>query len=149
MVRQNLRKSTEECINESDTSAQTELKKNSNETFMACVFLRNSDSLKCGSLKKNFQTQCTLNDNEYPRKIATMSDALGNHQWDLTHEEQQKKRADQRKESQQNNHNDKQEQENQSSAQLAQTNVICYCCGEKGHCASECKMRDQITKNDW
>ena len=97
--------STKECVNESDTSAQSELKKNSNETFMAYSFLRKSNGLKHGSLKKNFQTQCMLNDNQCPRKITAVSDALGSHQWDPMHKEQQKKRAEQRKESQRNNDN--------------------------------------------
>ena len=46
----------EEFINESDNDVRKKMKEKSNEAFMACAFLRNCDSLKCKSLKKNFQT---------------------------------------------------------------------------------------------
>ena len=48
--------SMEECASKTDNDTKEELKKASCESFVANAFLRNSDSLKCGSLKKNFQT---------------------------------------------------------------------------------------------
>ena len=53
--------STSECTWETDTNKQKQLKDDSFETFMAHAFLSNGDSNECGSLKKNFQTQCVLN----------------------------------------------------------------------------------------
>ena len=26
---------------------------------------------------------------------------------------------------------------------------MCHCCGEKGHCASDCPMNGKTAKNDW
>ena len=96
---------TEEFINESDNDARDEMKEKSNEVFVAHAFLRNCDNLKCRSLKKNFQTQCPLNDNQCPKQMSAVSDTLGSHQWDPAHEEKKKKRKQQRQESQQNNDN--------------------------------------------
>ena len=44
--------STAECTQATDTNKQKKLKDDSFETFMACAFLQNSDSDKCG--RKNF-----------------------------------------------------------------------------------------------
>ena len=98
-----------------DSGAKDTLKKESDETFMACAFLRNCDNHKCGSLKKNFQTQCALNNNQCPKKISAVSDALGSHQWDSAHEERKKKKKQQKQESRQNN--DKSENNNDSNGE--------------------------------
>ena len=63
------------------------------ESFMACAFLRNSNSDECGSLKKNFQTQCALTNDQHPKQISAVSDRLGSHQWDPAHEKRRKKEA--------------------------------------------------------
>ena len=68
------------------THTQAELKKNSNETFVAHAFLRNSNSLKHGSLKKNFQTQCVLNNDQCPRKIVAVNGIQNNKRNELTKE---------------------------------------------------------------
>ena len=60
--------STSECTQETDTNKQEQLEDDSFETFMAHAFLQNSDSDKCGSLKKNFQTQFALNDDQCPKR---------------------------------------------------------------------------------
>ena len=101
----NFVENTEEHTNASDTNKQNALKEESNEQSVACAFLRNCDDDKHGSLKKSFQTQCALNNNQCPKKTSSVSDALSSHQWDPAHDEKKKKRKQQRQESQQNNDN--------------------------------------------
>ena len=60
--------STSECTQETDTNKQQQLEDDSFETFMARAFLQNGDSNECGSLKKKFQTQCALNNDQCQRR---------------------------------------------------------------------------------
>ena len=88
-------KNVEECINEVQDDAKKKLKESSNKSFMTCAFLRNCDNLKHGRLKKNFQTQCALNNEQHLKKMSAVSDVLGGHQWDQAHNNRQKKRKEQ------------------------------------------------------
>ena len=130
-------------------------RKNSDESLVTCTFLRNCDSLKPGSLQKNFQTQCALNNNQCPKKTSTVSNVSSSHQWDQAHNKHQKKRKEQLQESWQNNDNNNDDNEsnneNESDAQLAQNHghAMCHCCGEKGHCTSDCLTKDKMAKNNW
>ena len=90
--------SMEECMSETDSDAQKGLKSMSFETFMVCTHLRNCDGSKHGSLKKNFQTQHMLNNDQCLKKITGVSDALGSHQWDQACKNHLKKKKEQRKE---------------------------------------------------
>ena len=85
--------STEQCVNELNGDVQNKLKENSNWSFMAHAFLRNCDSVKCESLKKNFQMQCALNDNQHLKKVSAVNDMLGSHQWDQAHNEKEKEKG--------------------------------------------------------
>ena len=88
--------STSECTQETDTNKQKQLENDSFETFMACAFLQNSDNDKHGSLKKNFQMQCALNDDQHPKKAMGASDAFQSHTWDQAHTWAQKKKCKQK-----------------------------------------------------
>ena len=84
--------STKEHIDAADSTEEQKLKDAGCESFMACVCLRNSNSNKHGSLKKNFQTQCALNNDQYPKTVSSVIDVLSSHQWDPAHKENQKQR---------------------------------------------------------
>ena len=66
-----------------------------------------------------------------------------------------KKKKEQRQENRKNNsdnsNNNKSNSESESGVQLAQnhSHAMCHCCGEKGHCASDCPMKDEMAKNNW
>ena len=83
--------STAEHMWEMDKSKQKKLEDDSFEMFMACAFLWNGDSDKCGSLKKKFQTQCALNNDQCPKKPMGMSDAFQSHACDQACTEAPKK----------------------------------------------------------
>ena len=114
---------------------------------MSQAFLQNSDSDKCGSLKKNFQTQHVLNGDQYPKKVTGVSDAFQSHTWDQTHTEAQKKRHKQKEESKQDESKDQDEETRKSLAQQ-HNNTICHFCGEKGHWVSECPMKDKMIQEN-
>ena len=66
------------------------------------------------------------------------------------HKEQLKRKKEQRTENWLNNNdNQRSNGESESGAQLAQQHTICHHCGEKGHHASDCPMKDKIAKNNW
>ena len=115
---------------------------------MVHSFLQNSRNDKCGSLKKNFQTQCALNDDQHPKKVMGVSDTFQSHAWDQAHTEAQKKKCKQKEESKQNESN---EQDKATGTSLAQQhkNMASHCCGEKGHCVSDCPMRDKMSQENW
>ena len=148
-------KTTVEYKNEADTGKKTELAKNSTETWMSYLVLRNSDSNKYGSLKRNFRTQYALNNDQYPRKINNMTDVLNSHQWDATYNENKKKRKEEKEKSRQDSRSnslsqsDEKTEENSGTQHAQVKNIDCYCCGEKGHYASKCPLRDKIPKEKW
>ena len=77
-----------------------------------------------------------------------VSDTFQSHTWDQAHTEAQKKRHKQKEESKQNKSSD---QDKKTGTSLAQQhkNMTCHCCGEKGHCESECPMKDKISQENW
>ena len=81
------------------------------------MFLQNGDSNECGSLKKNFQTQCALNNDQHLKKTMGASDTFQSHTWDQAHAEALKKRCKQKEESKQNESNDQDEETGTSLAQ--------------------------------
>ena len=102
--------STSECTQETDPNKHEQLKDDSFETFMACAFLQNGDSDKCGSLKKNFQTHCASNGDQCPKKAMGVSGAFQSHVGT-------KEKCKQKEESRQNESND---QDKESGTSLAQ-----------------------------
>ena len=84
-----------ECVNKTDANEKTSLEEKGHESFVAHAHLRNSDSDKYGSLKKNFQTQYALNNDQYPKTATAVSDVLSSHQWDPTYKESQKRKKEQ------------------------------------------------------
>ena len=108
---------------------------------MACAFLQNCDSNECGSLKKNFQVKHALNDNQHPKKVMGGSDAFQSHVWDQV--QHKMKSANKKK----NQNKTKAMTKKESGMSLAQQlkNTMCHCCGEKGHCMSDCLMKDKMS----
>ena len=51
-----------------------EAKKKTNERWLACLFIENSDQTRCGSMAKKLREQKALKHNQYPE---TLNDATG------------------------------------------------------------------------
>ena len=62
------------------------------ETFIVHSFLCNGDSNEHRILKKNFQTQHALNNDQHPKKVMRVSDAFQSHTWDQAHMKKKKQR---------------------------------------------------------
>ena len=72
--------------------------------------------------------QCALNNNQHPKQISAVSDALGSHQWDPAHKEKKKKKRQQKQESQQNDdsngNGNSSNNQSESGTQQAQNHAI-------------------------
>jgi hypothetical protein len=128
--------------------------KGSFSSWTTYVYLKNCDGNKYGSLKRSLQSQYALGNNQYPKTVSKMTDALTNHQWD------DKYKAAENKKKENNNTGGKNSNDtSQDGKLLAQTvtppvekdtsNITCFCCGEKGHYSSICEKREEIPKDKW
>lgn len=140
--------SSEEYKKASNAKQKT-LKDVAFEKWMAYLFLRNADQAKYGSLMKGFQTQFSLNNDQYPKTIMTATDVLSNHKLDAKHFEKQQKQRNRsrpppRREREEGNDND-------DAASFAQSGEAkrCYCCGAVGHIAPNCSKRNQTPRSEW
>ena len=116
--------------------------KTSTGAWMAFLLLRNANSRKYGSLKRGFQTQHSLGNNQYPKTVTKMFEVLQSHQWDATYGAHVKKKKNKRKEAE--NQNNKSNASTQGTL-LAQK-VVCFCCGEEGHKSNACTKRTRYQK---
>ena len=120
-----------------DSKECKQMVKTSTGAWMAFLLLRNADSWKYRSLKRGFQTQHSLGNNQYPKTVTKMFEVLQSHQWDATYGAHVKKKKNERKEAKnQNNESDTSPQ----GTSLAQK-VVCFCCGEEGHKLNACTKK--------
>ena len=136
-----------------DATKQDAIKKKSFNQWMAYVYMKNSDQRKYGTLMKNFRSQYSLGNNQYPDTITKAADALTNHQWDEAYAIDQKKRREQKRD--RRNANNGQDEETKSEDQTGSSfkqqggEIICYCCGKKGHLSTQCPEKDNIPRSEW
>ncbi|MGC8514475.1 MAG: hypothetical protein ACP5P1_15815, partial [Acidimicrobiales bacterium] len=101
------------------------------EAWMAYLLIRGSDQNKYGSLTKNFISQYSLGNDQYPRTITMATDVLSNHRLDPKFFENQKRHREQH----QQQHQYKSDGEITGVASFAQKDkdVTCFICGKAGH----------------
>ena len=133
--------------NAADEDIKKLMKEQAYDEWMAYLVIRGSDENKYGLLKKNLMSQYSLGNDQYPKTIQAATDALSNHKFDQKFWEEQKKNKSKRIEKNKQKDNEKNEIiDNETS--FAQK-MICYCCGQPGHLATECPKRDKIPREEW
>ncbi|MGC9208147.1 C2HC-type zinc finger protein, partial [Acidithiobacillus sp.] len=116
------------------------------EAWMAYLLIRGSDQNKYGSLTKNFISQYSLGNDQYPRTITMATDVLSNHRLDPKFFENQKRHREQ-----QQQHQYRSDGEITGVASFAQKDkdVTCFICGKAGHRSPQCPDKDNIPRAKW
>ena len=145
---------------ESDVDEKSELHKSSFEKWCTRAHLKNSDHNEHGTLKKNLQSQCTLDNDQCPSTVSEVTDVSTNHTWDEAHATASKKKKEQPTGGTttasaaistpstadavliQKDLTPKEKEEKKK-------NTACFCCGEKGHFAPQCPKLDETPHKDW
>ena len=103
----------------------------------AWFFLNGADRKKYGSAIKNWASQFSNSDDKYPRDLERVMDVFNAHPWDNSG--QRGKSRDPKKNDK--NKDDGEPKREESSFAQKQSEMICYCCGKKGHGANVCAIR--------
>jgi hypothetical protein len=113
--------------------------------WMAFLLLRGSDPNKYGSLNQGLVTQFSLGQNQYPSPFTGATDVLSNHKIDARYYKLQKKSRERSNSEKSSSKTD----EEGKAASFAQggKEVICYCCGKKGHVVPDCDQQNKIYHN--
>ena len=85
-----------------------------------------------------------MKQNNFPKTIDNAIDALEQHKLDPKYYENLKKQREQSRARRKEN-----EQQTQAVASFAQKELICYCCGTKGHICTDCKKKNKIPPHKW
>ena len=137
---------TEEYRDATSDTKKKELQAKAFESWMAYLLIRGSDQAKYGTLTKNFVSQYSLGNDQYPRTITTATDVLSNHRMDPKFYENQRRHREAQK-------SDKESKPATTPASLpssfAQTTPTCYCCGKKGHTSNDCPDKNTIPRSEW
>ena len=110
---------------------------------MAFILIKASDQSKYVTLLKEFVSQFSLGDDQYQKTIKISTDVLSNHRLDPKFFENKREK----------NYSDKArndtEDEKRTATRFSQKDVICYCCGEKGHIAPCCPKKKSTSNYQW
>ena len=155
---------TKEHEDETDGAKQDEMKKGSFESWMSCLCVAQASADKCGSLVEGFNTQCSLENNQFPKTMTRASDVSSDHKLDEAWRDKLKKKKDKDKEKKSNwnndhnnendtkntNNNEEQEQEKLDTSFRQQGDeTTCHVCGEHNHLATECGKWETTPKSQW
>jgi hypothetical protein len=126
---------------------QKQMKKDATNKYLAYVFLLGCDQTKYGTVNRGLTSQFSLGQDQYPKDITAALDVLTNHKVDQKfYDQQQNKRNRDRSNKEQPTPSN----EDSKAAGFAQGNeIICYCCGKKGHCSPDCDQKDKIPREQW
>ena len=136
------------------------MKDNAFDQWVSHSIVDNADHEKFCSLQSGSPSQCELNNDQCPKNIESVTDALNNHNWDDDWKEKKQKKK-QRKKSQNDNKSQQNANSNNNEKGVAKTTESsfpqksrgfgenqCFCCGNTGHHSDKCKCKNGL-KNEW
>ena len=138
---------------ETDPTKKEDMKKTAWEQKMAYKFLINSDYNKYGSRIRELRTQYSLTNDQYPKTVKKMLDALSNHPFDPAYKNNQRKQS-QRTTEPQDRGRSRPRQEDDDDGSTASSfaqrpDWRCYCCGKKDCEPRSCPKRDTTPPDQW
>ena len=138
-----------------DAAEQEAMKKNAWECRMAYTFLINSDQSKYGSRVSELRTQYSLTNDQYPKTVKKVLDALSNHPFDAAYKNRQRRqnpkndteRTDRSRSRPPQNDDD----DGSTATSFAQrpADWRCYCCGKRDCEPRTCPKRDSTPPDQW
>jgi len=127
-----------------NATEKKEMKDNSFDHWMAYLLMKNSDQKKYGTLLTGLASQYSMGNSQYPKTITSATDVLVNHKYD----NYDPKKWGNRKQNEENQQQ-KDGKNNTQNEQSFAPDIVCYCCGKKGHKSLDCKDKDKIPKEKW
>ena len=130
--------------NLTDDTAKTEHKKNMWEQFRSLILMWTCDRKKYGSLIRRLESQYSTKEDNYPKSFDDAVLVLQTHRFDKEYYEAKKRKKEKQ---------DKRDEDGGTSFMQKKTtkfkDLICHCCGKKGHIAPKCPERDTIPRDQW
>ena len=136
---------TKEYQDETDATKQDEMRKDGFNKWMGYLLMRGSDHSKYGSLMLGLSSQYSMGNDQYPKDILAATDVLSNHKFDNRNEKSKKGH----KNDDDNNSCILTTAPVETSFAQLKGEIICHCCGKKGHIAPKCPMRNKIPRSEW
>ena len=133
-----------EYVNETDITKQQAMKDEALDKWLSYVIIQESDHAKYGTLVKHFQSQFSLGNNQYPKDLTALIDALSNHSFDQQFYDNRDKQHKQQQQSQQQTDNNN----NNNETSFTQSEWHCYVCGDSGHLQPDCPQRFSKPKGE-
>ena len=130
-------------ISANDTKAQQEFKKTTWERWCGYLLIRNADIQRYGTLMDGMVSHFSKGLNQFQKKMENAVEILANHKFD------NKKKFGKKFESKQQHVKDDVTVDGSKVTQTSFAQVVCYCCGEKGHKSPKCPSKDKIPRNKW
>ena len=118
------------------------LKKSGFEAWMAAIFLRGSNQSVYGELMKDYRKDYANNDDNYPKTVRGMVDVM-------RQLKPKPKKDDKSNKNRNGNGNKDKDKDGSSKESSFATKSACWCCGKPGCISKNCKIADDIPRNQW
>ena len=118
------------------------------DKWMAYLLLKNSDQTKYGGLINGITLQYVMGHKQYPADVTAATDVLSNYKWDPGYKEKLEKLKEQKSKSKREVDDTVSTLSTSTKTSFAHGEMICYCCGKKGHITLKCPKKNLIPKNE-
>jgi hypothetical protein len=130
---------------------RTQLLQDSFEELSAYIVLKGCDKAKYKSLVRGFINQYSLKNDQYPKTVQDMTDALSKHSFDDEYYKRQKRKSErkksERREKGKEDDGDDKDDELSFAQAVKNKQYACYKCGKSDHPLRSCKL--DIPKKEW